>query len=458
MKAIFSKSLFGYAIGLFVVIVLSGVFLSFIMEDILLLISILAVEFIILILGLLHIFDRYIKPIHKASRTMDELVRGNYRARIHHPINGIVGELTRKINVLARNLSELSIQEQIQSEQLSTVIDNTESGLVLIDGKGYIHLVNRKFLSMFGKTQKDYIGYLYYDVIENEKIHRTVQDAFLYERNVKQSFTKASGQGERHIEIVGAPIFNERNLLKGAVLVFYDITELKRLEVMRKDFVANVSHELKTPITSIKGFAETLLDEESGNDETNGQFLNIIYEESTRLQNLIDDLLTLSRLEKDEIQLSVSPVEIRNLVDEVIPVIKQKIEEKNIQLTIKMDDNITFTADRYKVKQILINLLENAVNYTGPQGKVELTVLDSDDFVTFVIKDSGIGIPQEAIGRIFERFYRVDKARSRNTGGTGLGLAIVKHIIEVHKGKITVESEHGKGSTFTILLPKKQHE
>src|SRR5690625_4543071 len=217
MKALFSKSLFSYAIGILFIVAITGGILSPIVDNFFVLISVLVIEYIIFIIILLHFFDKYIKPIKKASRTVDQLVQGNYRARVRHSATGSIGVLSTKINALARNLSELSMHEQLQAEHLSTVIDNTESGLVLIDEKGYIHLVNRKFISMFGNTPKDYIGYLYYEVLDNEKVHKTVQETFLYEKNIKESFIQVHDIGRNFIEIVGAPIFNDRNMLRGAV-------------------------------------------------------------------------------------------------------------------------------------------------------------------------------------------------------------------------------------------------
>ncbi len=454
MKVIFSKPLFAYIIGLLILVFISGAVLSQLTNEYIILGSILTVEYIILLLIMLHVYDKYMKPIKKASNTIDELVKGNYRARIHHTSSGSVAELSNKINILARNLSEFSIQEQMQEKQLSTVIDNTQSGLVLLDEKGYIHLVNRKFISMFGGIPQNYNGFLYYEVLDNEKIHQTVQQTFLYEENVKESFTHVIEADKKYIEIVGAPILNERNMLKGAVLVLYDITHLKKLELMRKDFVANVSHELKTPITSIKGFAETLLDGALNDRETLENFLTIINDESIRLQGLIEDLLTLSRLEKDEFMLVRTTLNMSKLVDEVLPIINQSAKQKGITLSSEVEDNITIQADKERVKQVMINLLTNALSYTSKEGEVRLKVTDTEDVVHIQVSDTGIGISQEAIPRVFERFYRVDKARSRNTGGTGLGLAIVKHIVEVHEGTITVDSEPNNGSTFHVYLPK----
>ena len=454
MNESFSKLKFAYAFALFILLGIVGAILSLVVEDYIILVSVLSILYILLLIILLNVFHKYIKPIQVASKTMGELLKGNYRARIHHPFNGSIGDLSRKINELARNLSELSINEQMQADQLKTVIDNTESGLVLIDEKGYIHLVNRKFLSMFGGQQRDYVGYLYYDVMHQTEIHRTVQETFLYEENVKKSITLEKDKRQIYIEVVGAPIFTDRKLLKGAVLAFYDITDFKNVEVMRKDFVANVSHELKTPITSITGFAETLLDENLSKPDINRQFTEIIYNESKRLKVLIDDLLTLSKLEKEGFTLSYSDTYLLQIVNEVLPAFKQKIAEKDIVVETSIADSMHLKADREKLKQILINLLANAINYTPEQGKIKIQAIENETDVHVMISDTGIGIPPDVTHRIFERFFRVDKARSRDTGGTGLGLAIVKHITELHGGKVFVESKLNKGSTFTVMLPK----
>lgn len=458
MKPLFKRPLSLYLLGVLALLFISGIIISRLTEEYIILISILGIEFIILSMMMLHVFNKYLKPISKAVRTVEELVQGNYRARVHHASEGMIADLNQNINQLARNLSELSIQEEMKAKQLLTVLNNTESGLALVDEKGYLHLVNRKFHTLFNKQKSDYIGYLYYDVIANEEIQKTVQEAFLYEKNIKHSFTLPSELGERYIEIVGAPIFNERHMLKGAVIVLYDITELKKVAIMRKDFVANVSHELRTPITSIRGFAETLLDQDSTDKGTESQFLNIIYEESRRLQFLVEDLLTLSTLEKDDFRLKLSTVYLSEILSEMWPMIKHQAEQKDITLNLNMEKEHVLMADSEKLKQVLINLIGNAISYTPHQGEVTLIVDEVEQFIRINVKDTGIGIDQSNIPRLFERFYRVDKARSRNTGGTGLGLAIVKHIVEVHDGKITVESEINKGSSFTVYFPKEREQ
>lgn len=457
MNGVFTKKILRYSLIVLLVLALSGIVLSRIVTNLYVLLAVLVIAYIVLTILLIYLFERYVKPIGKVTNTMDKLLQGNYHARIQYAAKGTIGELSSKINALARNLSELTIQEQIQAEQLSTVIENSESGLVLIDERGYIHIVNRKFISMFGKTPQDYVGYLYYDVLENERIHHTVQETFLYEKQVKQLLSMVKDdQSKIYLEVVGAPIFNERNMLKGAVLVIYDITEFKQLETMRKDFVANVSHELKTPITSIRGFAETLLDGAAEDPEARNQFLQIIFEESKRIQLLIDDLLILSRIEKDEPNITIAPVNMDRILGDIMPVLKQRAEQKEITLLIDAEEGIGVMADSEKIKQVILNLFMNAVNYTPQRGTVTVRIAEENPHVLLEVQDTGIGMEQEALPRIFERFYRVDKGRSRETGGTGLGLAIVKHIVEAHDGKIEVKSEIGKGSTFSVYIPMKE--
>lgn len=456
MKIKVSKKIIGYLVIVFMVLGLSGVVLAQVVTSIYVLLSVLVITFIIFAMMLFHFFDKYIKPIEKASQTMDKLLQGNYYARVNQEMNGTIGELSGKINTLAGNLSKLTIQEQIQAEQLSTIIENSESALVLIDEKGYVHIVNRKFLSIFGEKSQSYVGHIYYDVINHETIQHTVQETFLYEKRVKQLFSIPKNESTTYLEIVGAPIFNERNILKGAVLVIYDITEFKHIELMRKDFVANVGYELKAPIKAIKDDAKRLLDDKVKEPVTRNDIIQVLYEESNRIELLIDDLLILAKLEKDDSRLQLENVHTEAIVNEILPSVQRVAAERNIHITVEAPRDLQFTADEEKIKQILLNLMMNGITYTSEKGEVHLKISTNEDNVRFQVKDSGIGISKLALPRIFERFYRVDKDRSRDTDGTGLGLAIVKHIVEVHQGEIQVDSELEKGTCFTIDIPKKQ--
>ncbi len=409
--------------------------------------------FIIFLIGY-NIFSKYIRPIRSAANVATELAKGNYKARTYEGHFGEAGQLSRSINILARNLQEMTSKKGMQENQLEAVISNMGNGLVLIDEKGYILLVNRAFLESFGGQSKQYIGHLYHDSIPFTAIHETVQKIYMFEETVSETFVLPMRIDRKHLEVTGAPIFSGGKNWKGIVLVFHDITDLKHLEQMRKDFVANVSHELKTPITSIRGFSETLLDGAMKDEAMLEQFLQIILKESGRLQSLIQDLLELSKLEREDFNLTIEQVDIQRLLNDLLPIVEQHSEKRGVHLHSQIGGQTRIQGDSSRLKQVFMNLLTNAVNYTPEKGKVNISFEELEDQVLISVSDNGVGIPEEEISRIFERFYRVDKARSRNSGGTGLGLAIVKHIVEAHHGTITVESVVDEGTTFNVKLPK----
>ncbi|GAA0288388.1 two-component system phosphate regulon sensor histidine kinase PhoR [Gracilibacillus halotolerans] len=421
-------------------------------ERILIMTAVVIAYFIVLILTY-NIFENYVKPIKAAAIATNELAKGNYKVRTYVKSYGEAHDLSNAINQLARDLQEIVIHEKIQGIQWETVINNMESGIMLIDERGYVHLVNRKIKDIFSRDTNKLLGYLYYEIIEDPGVQRVVQETFLYEEKVTGQFTHTSHSYPHYYEVTSAPVMSEKQELEGVVLVFHDITELKRVEKMRKDFVANVSHELKTPITSIRGFAETLLEEVPNNKEINNQFLTIIFNESKRLQALIDDLLELTKLEREGIQLNYEHFHIDEWIETPLKVIKDQAEKKKIHLYTEIQPNLSYYGDPDRLQQVLLNLAINATNYTPEDGEVRILIHKKETYLEWKIEDTGIGIPQEEQSRIFERFYRVDRARSRNTGGTGLGLAIVKHIVESHEGDIRVFSEVNKGTEFIIQLP-----
>jgi two-component system, OmpR family, phosphate regulon sensor histidine kinase PhoR len=411
---------------------------------------------VIILLGT-RITNRYTKPIESATNVAIELAKGNYRARTYEDHIDETGMLSSSINILARNLQELMKLKESQQDRLSTLIENMGSGLVLIDSRGFINLINKPYKEIFNVEASEYLYKLYYEVIDHDDIIHMVEEIFMTEQKVRKQVVLPVEIERRHFEVYGVPIIGTNNVWKGILLVFHDITELKKLEQMRKDFVANVSHELKTPITSIKGFSETLLDGAMHDKATLEAFLEIILKESDRLQVLIQELLDLSKIEQHGFRLTRGNVDLVKEASEVIEILKRKAAQKDIHLTLKhsTSEDAVIEGDSDRLKQVLINLVSNAITYTPNGGSVDISLTAQEDYVLVVVKDSGIGIEKSEIPRIFERFYRVDKARSRNSGGTGLGLAIVKHIIEAHKGHIEVDSQIGKGTNFTIKLFKK---
>lgn len=408
---------------------------------------------LIIILGS-RITVRYTKPIESATNVAMELAKGNYRARTYEDRLDETSMLSTSINILARNLQEMVNAQEMQQDRLTTLIENMGSALLLIDHRGFVVLTNRTFREFFNLEESQLKKVRYHEVIHYSEVNKLVEEIFMTEERLRKQILLPYKLDRKHYEVYGAPIIGNNDVWKGIVVVFHDITELKKLEQMRKDFVANVSHELKTPITSIKGFSETLLDGAMDDPETLKSFLDIILKESDRLQSLIQDLLELSKIEKQGFQLFVEEVEVAGLIEDVIPILKEKAKPKDISLQADFESRGTAEVDSYRLKQVFINLISNAITYTPRGGNVSVKLQDDQDKVYVKVKDNGMGISQEELPRIFERFYRVDKARSRNSGGTGLGLAIVKHIIEAHEGDIEVESELEKGTTFTVTLNK----
>ncbi|WP_394233191.1 two-component system histidine kinase PnpS [Niallia oryzisoli] len=409
---------------------------------------------VIFILGRM-IMNRYTKPIERATNVAFELAKGNYQARTYEDQVGEIGMLNSSLNILARNLQDMRKSHEMQKDRLSTLIESIGSGLLLIDSRGYISLINRAYKDIFAVKPSEYLYQLYYEVIEHREIKKMIEDIFMTEQKVKKQVVIPLKIERRHFEVYGVPIIGTNDVWKGILLVFHDITEIKKLEQMRKDFVANVSHELKTPVTSIKGFSETLLDGAMENKETLEAFLTIILKESDRLQSLINDLLELSKIEHEGFSLSLQTFNLVDLLHDVMRIMEGKAKEKNITILFDSHPNELFLeGDIYRLKQVFINIISNAVLYTPQEGNVTISMEEQNKTVTVHIKDTGMGIEEKEIPRIFERFYRVNKARDRDSGGTGLGLAIVKHLLEAHKGKITVESEIGKHTTFSIELYK----
>jgi two-component system phosphate regulon sensor histidine kinase PhoR len=298
------------------------------------------------------------------------------------------------------------------------------------------------------------------EIIRNAELEEAIRKAIRDGENVALELY-LSKAGEKTIEVSvvsihpsGTRMDEDGEGIRGAVAVFHDITRLKQLEKIRQDFVANVSHELRTPLTTIKGYAETLLDGALKEDQA-FQFVQVIQRHTDRLTKIVQDLLMLSKIETKEFQLKMEMISLPNLIDDIIDFLKEPAEKKKISLSRhEIPPSLTLRADRSYLEQVLINLLDNAIKYTPEGGKVIVSAVEKNsEDIQFSIEDNGIGIPKEDLSRIFERFYRVDKGRSKELGGTGLGLSIVKHLVQAHGGRVWVESQLGKGSTFYFTLP-----
>ncbi|WP_394119682.1 two-component system histidine kinase PnpS [Planococcus donghaensis] len=399
-----------------------------------------------------RIIEVNIQPIENATETAMELVKGNYRARASE--SNALGsvELSRTINVLARNLQEITAMRGMEQERLKTLIENMGSALIMIDKQGAVSLVNKPFLDEFGLSTENTLGKFYKEIHVPSELEDFIENVFMMETHSRAQIEFLSGLNLKNLNVYGAPVIGEHERWLGIVIVFHDITELKRLEQIRKDFVANVSHELRTPVTSIKGFSETLLDGAYQDTETLLSFLEIVHSESNRLEMLINDLLDLSNVEQSGFEVNAQPTDMKAAINRAVEMIQPKLDEKSIRLNLEVKP-VTVLGDANRLIQVVMNLLINAVTYSSNHTEITIRLFIKDEQAVIQVEDQGIGIESSEIGRLFERFYRVDRARSRNSGGTGLGLSIVKHLIEAHNGKVEVDSQVGVGTTFTIYLP-----
>lgn len=398
-----------------------------------------------------YINKSYIQPIKEVTYASKLLASGNYKVRVPESNVTETKDLFISTNILARTLQDFMNEQKLQRNRLETTLQNIPSATLLVNNYGEVVIANETFLNFFNRGNK--IKKAHYDtVIAHKDLKRMIKEAIATEKPINETIEHNVNVHKKYFDAAVVPVLSKkRKRIEGIVIVLHDITQLKILEQMRKDFVANVSHELKTPITSIKGFTETLLDGAKEDKDTLEMFLDIILKESNRIQVLVSELLELSKIEQanhfDMVKVNL-PQKVFNSVEVVYPL----AERKNIKFNLELEKNLFVLAEPSKLKQVMINLLSNAINYSPEDAEVTVKVyLKADECIVEII-DQGIGIAPEETTRIFERFYRVDKARSRDSGGTGLGLAIVKHIIEVFNGEIDVESELGKGSTFRIKL------
>lgn len=392
-----------------------------------------------------------IRPIQEVTYATQLLANGYYHIRV--PESNVVETkaLFVSTNDLARRLQKLNNEQKIQSNRLKTTIENIPSAILMIDRNGKIVVANKAYYEQFNIShnieQVGYHGYV------NTEIEQLILESFKVEKPIYEQLEVAINQVHaKYFDISCVPILTRsQKSLQGILVVMHDITNLKQLENLRREFVANVSHELKTPITSIKGFAETLIDGAKNDAESLDMFLNIILKESNRIESLVTDLLDLSHIEQHT-ELDTDYMNLSDLTRRIIDNMMTQANQKNISIHTDIEKDVIVKAQESKIAQVITNLLTNAINYSYEDGDINVRVYRDDFRVIFEVQDFGIGIKLEDQQRIFERFYRVDKARSRDSGGTGLGLSITKHIVEAHQGNIEVNSQVGKGSTFKVIL------
>ena len=411
------------------------------------------VAFIVSVIVFHRLTERYIRPIDLVTDTTMELAKGNYSARAGWTAPGIQIGLVTAVNALARNLQEMESIRETEAERLETLIANMGSGLLMIGRNSDISMANSFFLNQLGQEENRLIGSAYKAAGLPDALVTLIDVVSVREKPVSEQIDIETDTGNRTMAVYSAPVIDKHGGWLGIVVVMHDISELIRLERVRKDFVANVSHELRTPVTSIRGFSETLMDGAIHDQEAAMQFLEIIHGESGRLEMLIEDLLDLSKIEKEGYSLRLQTVNVQDIIERSIRSVSGRLKNREMTIRSECPPDLCVKGDPERLVQVLVNLLTNAVSYSKPGTPIGVTATVSEGMASIAVTDQGIGIPAEELPRLFERFYRVDRARSRDSGGTGLGLSIVKHLVELHGGTISVKSEPGKGSTFTVNIP-----
>ncbi|WP_027108860.1 two-component system histidine kinase PnpS [Lacticigenium naphthae] len=391
-------------------------------------------------------------PIEEIKDVAEDLANHDYSSRYMGRSFGEIDALGNTVNELATSLDSQLEEITRNDEQLRELINHLVIGVLLIDEERNIEMVNPAMNGVLTENAYDKIGKSYVEIIKSSGLARLIEEAYTSGENQHDEIYFYY-PNEKIVDANVLPISDREKNTVQLIVLLYDITQIRQLEKVRTDFVANASHELKTPITALKGFTETLLDGALEDRETLIEFLNIIYKESTRLDLMVNDILQLSKLEHHQIPLNKQQVSIKDSVESVFEIVKQKAMEKQISLQVREIESFKLRVDPNQLNQILMNLITNAVTYTSENGTVTVVIDKTSTEAIIEISDTGMGIPLQEQPRIFERFYRVDKARSRNSGGTGLGLSIVKYLVENLRGEIEVKSQLGLGSTFTVRLP-----
>jgi two-component system phosphate regulon sensor histidine kinase PhoR len=393
-------------------------------------------------------------PIVSMRQIAQSFARGKLDLRVPAAGAAELDDLGNALNEMATQLEDRIFTITRQRNELETILSSMIEGVFAVDATANIVSINKAAALLLDVDPARAQGRTVEEMVRNSDLQQFVRDTLL--SNVPREID-VSFPGERFFHVQGAPLADPRAERAGAVIVLSDMTRIRRLENLRRDFVANVSHELKTPVTSIQGFTEALQEGGMADPEQARRYVSIIGKHAQRLNAIIDDLLSLSRLEDgaERRAISFENRQLKGILATAIELSAVKAEQKRIAVSLVCPDEVEAPVNAPLLEQAVVNLIDNAVKYSEPETAVEVRVDHNRDETAISVKDAGYGIPTEHLPRVFERFYVVDKSRSRKLGGTGLGLAIVKHIAQVHGGYVTVDSTPGKGSTFAIHLPRR---
>ena len=382
-------------------------------------------------------------PIENITKGASRLASGEFDSRIEVHSDDEIGVLTQTFNNMAQSLHDAMQDMAAERNKLNTLFLHMTDGVAAFDAGGHILHMNPAAEKMLGMTFSPELTFeeVFHDVARPTRSDTVAADYTVDDRTYQVFFAALNTPDEP----------------QGVMAVIHDVTEQHRLEVTRREFVANVSHELRTPLTSIKSYTETLLETEDLPDELRSKFLTVINNEADRMARIVKDLLTLSRLDNGRLDMKFTKFPLDKLMGSVYDAMLFEARNHNHELTLELDDPLPeIEGDRDRIEQVVVNIVANAVKYTPDGGNIIMAARNVTDGVEIVVTDNGTGIPQEDLPRLFERFYRVDKARSRERGGTGLGLAIAQEIVRYHNGRIKVESQLGTGTCMTVFLPLRQ--
>jgi len=381
------------------------------------------------------------QPVRKLRSALHKVANQNFNVRVFLKNNDELRELADSFNYMIGSMEELFTELSRQKEELDSIISSLQEGILVLDKEEKILIANASLRNIINAELSE--GKLYWEALREPKLNDLIKKVQTLKQNVVSEI-----ELNNRIFLCSATFLSYKEEI---TIVFHDITENKRLEKIKTDFVLNVSHELRTPLTSIKGFLETI--EPGQLSDENRHFIDIIKRNTNRLINIVNDLLALSELEEKGARLQLEDINLKSLVERVSRIFEQQLAAKAFSIDIIAEPDLPIIkGDPFKLEQVFVNLIDNAMKYME-KGGITITISAHEKNIIVTVKDTGSGIPPEHLPRIFERFYVVDKSRSKKLGGTGLGLSIVKHIILLHNGTISVESAPDKGTTFTIALP-----
>jgi len=392
-------------------------------------------------------------------REIDEIVAKT--SRRERPSTFLIGgaprprAVARALEDLFRVQSQLDEQMAERSSGAETIFTALQDGLLVVDNRRRLTLVNPAFRTLVGSNE-DFVGRPLLDIIRDPSIDRLIGDTLSTgePQNIELTITDLAHSSARRMQLNSVAIKNEAHKTTGAVVLFHDITQLRKADDVRRDFVANVSHELRTPLSILRGYIETLLEDPNTTPDELARILEVMNRHSRRLEVLVEDLLTLAQLESSNPNIQLGDVRITELFAAIVTDWARKFAEKKLSVEVAAAPDLPLIrADETRLREILYNLLDNAVKYSRPGGKIRLQAQRRHDEVAISVSDTGVGIAESDLPRVFERFYRADKARSRELGGTGLGLSIVKHIAQMHGGWVEAQSVINAGTTIRVVIP-----